>query len=665
MAYKQLLTLDEAFRYISITSAINQWVDLFACTRAEAEVQIKTKTDPRMWLRLGAIAKDKGQVASVSMSFRPCAYQEMLILRNGGVWNGANFKLTASDTLNLSKCWVKGNFSVCAKPGTSNHNSGAAADVTNSWFASMTDAQVKAYGLTKNVSGEKWHVVVIELAKLTGFARFDYAKAMGWEFTLAPCQKNYVSGKYANCGLNVAKIQVLLNQKVGANLTIDGSFGTKTQTAVIEFQKRSYLAPTGIVNGLTLAKLAGTPQPKWTLERELYLATPYLSGDDVKNVQNALIRSGANITADGIFGAKSEEATKNFQGANTMPQTGIVNYATCEALGGKWTGTMPEPTPDPDPMPDPEPTPENPPLTRTLKLTSPYIRGGDVLSLQIALNNRIDAKLTKDSIFGPSTDKAVRSFQKEDGLTVNGIVDQVTWDRLWNAQSAPLDKKIIVGTFNIENKATTAAKRKKQKQVIIDAGAHIVGLQETTDARSGEVVPPAPQMGHRYFSKTLSSGYGICTGYNFSSYARGSAPLPGSGEARRLQWVTRKLPDGKLMTYFNTHLHFTDSARPLQIKEVAGLIANFATDFIVLTGDFNVASLAEYKPLTDIGLEYVNKEQTIYTLDGAKVVKVKRIDNIFYSKANITWTGKIWAADAIAAKISDHNALFCELELTL
>lgn len=56
-------------------------------------------------------------------------------------------------------------------------------------------------------------------------------------------------------------------------------------------------------------------------------------------------------------------------------------------------------------------------------------RGEDVRALQYLLRFR-GYSLTADGQFGPGTDSAVRAFQQSQGLGVDGIVGNATWDRL-------------------------------------------------------------------------------------------------------------------------------------------------------------------------------------------------------------------------------------------
>jgi hypothetical protein len=56
--------------------------------------------------------------------------------------------------------------------------------------------------------------------------------------------------------------------------------------------------------------------------------------------------------------------------------------------------------------------------------------GAGVRALQARLKAR-GWKITVDGEFGPQTDRIVRAFQKDKGLTVDGEVDPKTWSALW------------------------------------------------------------------------------------------------------------------------------------------------------------------------------------------------------------------------------------------
>jgi len=58
---------------------------------------------------------------------------------------------------------------------------------------------------------------------------------------------------------------------------------------------------------------------------------------------------------------------------------------------------------------------------RVLKLTAPIMQGEDVRQVQEALK-RAGINIEPDGFFGNDTDKAVRQFQQQNSLTVDGIV---------------------------------------------------------------------------------------------------------------------------------------------------------------------------------------------------------------------------------------------------
>ena len=59
-------------------------------------------------------------------------------------------------------------------------------------------------------------------------------------------------------------------------------------------------------------------------------------------------------------------------------------------------------------------------------------RGFDVLELQWRLN-RFRYMITADGVFGANTENAVKEFQRSRGLTADGIVGPMTWEKLYEA----------------------------------------------------------------------------------------------------------------------------------------------------------------------------------------------------------------------------------------
>ena len=64
-------------------------------------------------------------------------------------------------------------------------------------------------------------------------------------------------------------------------------------------------------------------------------------------------------------------------------------------------------------------------------------KGADVTRLQTAINAQGYDCGAADGIFGAATEKAVRAFQKDNGLAVDGIAGKATQEALYAAESVP------------------------------------------------------------------------------------------------------------------------------------------------------------------------------------------------------------------------------------
>ena len=82
-----------------------------------------------------------------------------------------------------------------------------------------------------------------------------------------------------------------------------------------------------------------SPEPVYTLSRELFLSEPMMQGNDVAMVQGKLNLKGYSCgQADGIFGKKTDIAVRNFQSDNGLTVDGIVGRNTALKLGFAWEG---------------------------------------------------------------------------------------------------------------------------------------------------------------------------------------------------------------------------------------------------------------------------------------------------------------------------------------
>ncbi len=163
-----------------------------------------------------------------------------------------------------------------------------------------------------------------------------------------------LTGPYLN-GDDVAQVQIALTLKGYDPGTIDGVYGPYTQRAVKEFQKASGLVVDGIVGEKTAAALFGdwvtdssgfpvypvadNQLSSFELGRDLKLATPYMSGEDVRDVQDALaLNNFSPGESDGVYGPKTQSAVIGFQKKKNLVPDGVVGQYTATLLGGIWTG---------------------------------------------------------------------------------------------------------------------------------------------------------------------------------------------------------------------------------------------------------------------------------------------------------------------------------------
>ena len=158
--------------------------------------------------------------------------------------------------------------------------------------------------------------------------------------------------RMGDSGAEVRQLQELLNRR-GYALTADGFFGRATDGSVRQFQAANGLSADGIVGQQTWAALEGantgvTPtQPTDTQPTDTQPTTqptggtggtnrPTLrrgdSGQAVREMQTLLTQQGYYLTADGVFGPRTESLVKSFQRANGLVADGIVGQQTWVAL---------------------------------------------------------------------------------------------------------------------------------------------------------------------------------------------------------------------------------------------------------------------------------------------------------------------------------------------
>lgn len=249
---------------------------------------------------------------------------------------------------------------------------------------------------------------------------------------------------------NVAIIQNQLNRitvnypAIKPVIPVDGNFTTELESSIKTFQRTFNLTADGVVGRATWYKVsyiyvAVKKLAELTSEGEQappsgqYPGTVLREGSSGIAVQEAqyyldtiadftpLVNS---IAVDGIFGRATTAATVAFQKMARLTPDGLIGRNTWNALVRGYKDTQLVNVP---PVPPVVPYPGTP-----LRLGS---RGDNVKSIQYYLNriylgSSTVQQIAVDGIFGVATQNLVITFQREYGLTADGIVGKLTWDKI-------------------------------------------------------------------------------------------------------------------------------------------------------------------------------------------------------------------------------------------
>ena len=166
------------------------------------------------------------------------------------------------------------------------------------------------------------------------------------------------------------------------------------------------------------------------------------AGEDVRTVQRQLNRIGQNYPAirpvlddDGIFDIPTEQAVENFQRIFNLTPDGIVGKATWYKIKSIFNAVKGLAELESEGL-----TPEE-----VQRVYAELLREGDtgigVATLQhyllvLATFDNTLPMVEETGVFGPETTAAVRAFQAQQGLAVDGIVGRQTWNALTRAYDA-------------------------------------------------------------------------------------------------------------------------------------------------------------------------------------------------------------------------------------
>ncbi len=227
------------------------------------------------------------------------------------------------------------------------------------------------------------------------------------------------------------RLSQLVFDKLVENTNVQGRFvGTLNIGVLNNVRAPSTLVEAGFMTNWQDAKLMLNPNYVLEVGESAcqavceFLSVPYVArelenfptlrinsrGNFVKILQYLLNDYDADLSVDGVFGGGTQRAVIEFQRDNNLTADGIVGRNT-------WNKLL------------------------NLNPSSEVLRRGSkssaVLFLQRLLLSYLYPITNLDGDFGPETERAVRAFQSENGITADGIVGRNTWRALFNSSGRP------------------------------------------------------------------------------------------------------------------------------------------------------------------------------------------------------------------------------------
>lgn len=212
---------------------------------------------------------------------------------------------------------------------------------------------------------------------------------------LQTTDKKFITLKKGMKNSAVKTMQKYLIKLGYLNESADGDFGTITENALRTFQIKNGITVDGIAGRETLKTLYGT-SPKDNsyvdkLNRTLKLG---MSGNDVKNVQQYLKNLGYMDGVDGQYGNKTKASAIMFQANEELAADGEIGNVSYKVM--QFT-------------------------TKKFTVLKKGVKSNAVKKMQTFLIKLGYLNSYADGDFGSVTEIAVKKFQKENGLYVDGI----------------------------------------------------------------------------------------------------------------------------------------------------------------------------------------------------------------------------------------------------
>jgi len=320
-------------------------------------------------------------------------------------------------------------------------------------FGAATEKAVKdfqkQYGLT--VDGKVGPATMAKLATARQTAKPAVTPTP--KPTATPSYNTNTYLRNGNNGKQVSQMQerlISLGYLVGK---ANGKFDNATEAGVIAFQRRNTSYADGVAGPETLSTLYSKKASKTSTAAGivgLSLKEGSKETAAVRVLQRKLKSLGYySGSVDGSFGSGTTDAVKAFQRGNGLTADGVAGGGTLNKLFSSSAKTAraaaatATPRPSPTLRPTETPLPPNVYVRVTTAPSGFYatlrrgMSGTPVEEMQRALKSQGYYTGVADGYFGESTENAVKSFQRYNGLQVDGVAGPATLRTLLYGEYPP------------------------------------------------------------------------------------------------------------------------------------------------------------------------------------------------------------------------------------
>ncbi len=298
----------------------------------------------------------------------------------------------------------------------------------------------------------------------------------------------------------VASLQRQLKQAGHFQHEVTGYYGRITTESVRSFQRANRLSVDGIAGPQTLNALQNTtavtieqvqPSPapaKATPAQTNAVIRLGSSGQAVSDLQQRLRDLGYfQGSVNGQFSESTRDAVRRFQQQQRIAVDGIVGPQTWRSLNSATTVAAPTPAPAKPTVQPPAPAPSAPQTGSTVLRIGQ--QGAAVSNLQSQLKVIGLFNQEPTGYYGTVTEQAVRAFQRQQGLTTDGIAGPKTIQQLNKLAGNPPSG---TSEFNVMNLVADASEQLGVPYVwggTTTAGFDCSGFLQFVFAKSGVQLP--------------------------------------------------------------------------------------------------------------------------------------------------------------------------------